>query len=985
MKYIYLICLLINASLLFGQQKIELISPKDGAVCSSNMPTLAWSSLACDGYELWIDGIKMAIVPPKNTSFQVFPLSYGKHEWTLVAIHAKTEAKSDVHHFTIEGKPLGRMPENALLLRQSWAVVSSAIVKDGGDKLSSLSINTDKWAKTSIPATALTALVRNGLYPDPYVGLNNLKIPDCNDDFNKQYDLLKYSHIPGQNPWAKPYWYRTEFEMPKSFQGKMIWLTFNEINYRAELWLNGTRIADTAVMVGMDRSFRFEVTKYIKQDARNVLAVAIYPPDHAGLPAPEPITPLADPGDNMADGLISHDYTKWDVMGWDWQPSIRDRDMGITEDVFLSTTDAVEIQDLYVSSNMALPDTSVADVCISANLVNHSSMSKQGTVSAVITSGSQNIQFELPFALQANETKTVLWDAKSVAALHISKPKLWWPVGYGAPNLYQLKLVAKANTGEQAVASTSFGIRKVETYMGKKERVYKINGKDIYCRGGNWVIDMMLNWTAQRYEDEIQLTQGANLNLLRIWGPTGAPPESFYDTADRMGVMLWQDFLNDFWGTFKNREGFQPNVSLFEKATAEIVKKYRNHPSLVIWCGGNEGINPREKLITEKILPTYDGRDSRHYLHASNADGLHGGGPYHTLEPEEYFKHKQLNGFSSEIGPSGVPVLESMQRFLPELGTDFLKERFPLTGDWAYHDATDRNDTRKFSSYDDLVRKYYGDTKSTDENAVEQYVNRCQLVNYDCYRASFESINRQLWKNSSGILLWKSNSSWPSLTWQIYDWYLQAHAGYYGSKKACEQLHIQVNRDDRSISVLNANLYAADGVKINAVLYDQSLNPIWKQEKTTSLQANANTNLGWVVPASLKLNFLKLSIQSKNGELLSDNFYWLKDSNDYSDLMSLPAAKLSGKLQVKKTANGCIYELLLSNTGSFLAFMTALSLKSKASGLEVLPSFWSDNYITLLPGETRKLSVEVSDEQSKEVLGISCKSLNMKNAIWFEP
>jgi len=178
--------------------------------------------------------------------------------------------------------------------------------------------------------------------------------------------------------------------------------------------------------------------------------------------------------------------------------------------------------------------------------------------------------------------------------------------------------------------------------------------------------------------------------------------------------------------------------------------------------------------------------------------------PFHTLDPKDYFPHPKLHGFSSEIGPSGIPPLQSMEKFMPEMGKTWAPGRFPLDGVWAYHDANNwpGNDTRKFTSYDDMLRKYYGapDT-SVVSKGVENYIGKCQLINYEFYRASIESINRQLWSNASGILLWKSNSSWPSITWQVYDWYLQANAGYYGAKKAANDVHIQVNPDNHTIAI----------------------------------------------------------------------------------------------------------------------------------------------------------------------------------------
>jgi hypothetical protein len=777
------------------------LSPNQGVSITNNMPILSWEKAECEKFVIHVDGIELGSIPGEQNWYIPFPLSFGNHEWQVVAVTQGEKKYSNISKFTVEDAPLSTLPEGAELLRENWKMISSTLIEQNGEKLSSGKVNTSEWKSSSVPATVLSVLVRNGIYPNPYFGTNNMRIPDCSDEFNEEYELIKYSHIEGQNPWDDPYWFRKEFSVPDDYSRKNIWLTLGEINYRAELWLNGSLIADTSEVVGMERQFRFDISSHVTIGKKNVLAIAIYPPDHPGKPAPAPLTPLADPGTNMADGMLSRDYTKWDVMGWDWQPAIRDRDMGITEDVWISATEDIEISNLYITSDLLLPDTTYADLTISLDLINHSDESKEGKISANISCNGNTIVIEQSITLQANETIQILWDKTNMPKLHVENPELWWPNGYGKASLYTLSLNAETVDGESSTHSSRFGIREVGTYIGANERVYTINGKEIYAKGGNWVIDMMLNWTAQRYKDEIELTKGANLNMLRVWGPTGAPPDVFYEAADEHGILIWQDFLNDYWGTLRNKEGYRPNISLFETATIEVVKKYRNHPSLVIWCGGNEGPNPREELIMEKILPMYDGRDSKHYLKISNGDGLHGGGPYHTLEPADYFTEKKLSGFSSEIGPSGVPVFESVQKFMPELGKTWMPGRFPLDGTWAYHDANDwpGRDTRKFSSYDNIIQSYYGKPDSSSILGAEDYLSKCQLVNYDVYRASLEAINSQLWKNSSGILLWKSNSSWPSMTWQAYDWFLQAHAGYYGLKKAAAPYVIQYNRERKNI------------------------------------------------------------------------------------------------------------------------------------------------------------------------------------------
>ncbi len=977
---LYTVVFMVVLSLTFAcnpSHEIRLVTPSENRVLNNNMPTFSWKATGhFTSFEIWIDNRLMDTVAGNLNLYIPFPLSYGKHCWKVVGKAGKVKVSSPVNQFSIEDRPLGAMPENYLLLRENWRVIAASQVAADGSRLSSGPDSTSGWVNTSVPATVLTALVRNGIYPNPYVGLNNMLIPDCNDDFNQQYQLLKYSHIPGKNPWKTPYWFCTMFDLNEAQLQKYTWLNFGEINYKASVWLNGQCIADTSQMIGMEQLFRFNISS-IARPGTNYLAVCIYPVNHPGKPDPEPIEPFGDPGTNMADGIISKDYTKWDMLGWDWQPPVRDRNMGLVEDVFVEFTNAVEFDNLYITSRLNLPDTTQANLTISADLINHDATDFKGTVTATITGDNKPIIFQKEVQIKGNQKLILQFDEKNEALLQIKNPRLWWPLGYGQPNLYHLSIELKNGTRSITKTGSDFGIRQVETYIGDAERVYKINGRAVYCKGGNWVIDMMLNWTAQRYADEINLTKNSNLNILRIWGPTGAPPESFYQAADEQGIMLWQDFLNDYWGTFKNTPGFIPDEKLFERATRAIVKKYRNHPSLVIWCGGNEGPNPREKLITGSILPQLDGRDTKHYLRISNGDGLHGGGPYHTMEPDDYFTASQLKGFSSEIGPSGMPVYESIIKFMPDLGKNYDTNRFPVNGDWAYHDATDRaSDNRKFSFFDKQVRNYYGEPAT-----AQQYFDKSQLVNYDVYRASIESVNRFVWDKASGIALWKSNSSWPSLTWQIYDWYLQAHAGFYGTKKAAEPLHIQFNRDSNTVVILNASFKTYENATISASLYDENLKVIWQQSQQVQLPENKVTSTGWTVPVPNKISFLKLMVTNNENNLLTDNFYWLNTQKDFKNLVNLPAPKMETSVKTHKMGNMMVYKLEIKNSSTQLAFMIAVSLINSLSGHELLPAFYSDNYISLLPGEQKEIEIRADEAVIDGPATIQLKAYNSKEII----
>ena len=979
-KIFILIALSVSVLLSCNTEKLQLIAPSANIVLSNNTPVLRWSKFDCDYYKVSIDGIVMDSISPDIQFYVPFPLSFGKHQWQIAAYTGKKVVKSAISEFVIDDLPLQQLPENALLLRSNWKIQSSYMVNLSGAELSGKPLTDTSWYAASVPVTVLSALVRNGVYPNPYTGMNNMKIPDSDSAYNRKYDLLKFSHIKGHNPWRDAWWFCTSFTVPETMNGKQFWLNLNEINYRAQIWLNGKLLGDASAVFGMDRKFRFDVTPVLNYKTENHLAIAIYPVDVPGEPANEPLTPLSDPGQNMGDGKISTSYTKWDAMGWDWQPAIRDRDMGITEDVFLTATGSIDIEDVYVSSGLNLPDTTIAHVGLSGVIANYSKLPQSGKLKTTISYQSDSVSFIRNFSINPNDTFSFYFDEKSVNELLIKNPKLWWPVGYGNPDLYNIKIEAVTQSGEKSVYQTHFGIRQIETYIGTKERVFKINGREIYLKGGNWVIDMMLNWNASRYEDEILLTKNSGLNIFRIWGPTGAPPTAFYDAADKNGILLWQDFLNDFWGTFKNTPGYTPPDEVFHQASIQMVKKYRNHPSLIMWCGGNEGPNPREKWITEVLLPKYDGRDSKYYLKQSDGDGLHGGGPYHTMTPVEYFTHHKLCGFSSEIGPSGIPVYESLLKFMPDLGKDTVSGFFPLDKYWAYHDATNwpGTDTRKFTSYHNQLIEQYHIPDSVGVYTLRKYLDKTQLINYDVYRAAIESINRQIWSNASGILLWKSNSSWPSTVWQLYDWYLQAHAGFYAVKLASEPVHIQLNRSTYQIDILNIRTQQINNAKLNAVLYDAEMNIRWKTDSVLNLLPNTATATPIKVPVDNKLCFLKLKLSDSQNLVLSENFYWLSAENDYRKLDELAEPQLNIQSRKSESPDNTSYSLTIENTGKVPAIQIQFKIQGEKSGVELLPTFWTQNFVNLLPGEKITINAVLKNRDITEKPVLAYKAYNSK-------
>ena len=484
----------------------------------------------------------------------------------------------------------------------NFALQSSSLIDATGEELSTTQYKSDVyWFPVKVPSTVLTGLVANGVYPDPYSGLNNMLIPDASDEFNKKYNLEQYSYLPNDpNPWKKPYWYRTTFMVPAVDQGRCFQLIFKGINYRAGIWLNGSQVADSTRMAGMFAEYSLDVSKYIKAGGENVLAVKIYPLDYPGLPSTEQLKALEDFYPNGGPtGDIGKNVTMLCSVGWDWVPPVRDRNIGIWLPVYLRTSGAVTIGRTKIATTFnSDQDTTLAKLSVELTLFNHSNTNEIGKLSVKMSPENfkgRTIQFIKNVAAVKNGATVVKMNGDETRELNISKPGVWWPNGYGKPNLYRIHLQYINGAGISDDTSFVFGIRTVSSKAVEVNKSWRrdfyVNGRRIHLTGGAWVPDFMLNRDSLRYDYEIRLCRNANINLVRIWGGGVTPCDEFFEAADRYGMLVWSDFwiTGDTQGEFKGSPDWPLEGDVFKRNVVSTIYRIRNHPSLLVWTGGNEG------------------------------------------------------------------------------------------------------------------------------------------------------------------------------------------------------------------------------------------------------------------------------------------------------------------------------------------------------------------------------------------------------------
>jgi len=860
---------------------------------------------------------------------------------------------------------------------------SSAQLTASAEELSSTNYHSPVyWFPVKVPSTVLTGLVANHIYPDPYQGLNNMLIPDASDQFNKEYNLGQYSYLPNEpNPWKKPYWYRTTFNVPAGDKGRHFQLIFKGINYRAAVWVNGKQIADSTQMAGMFAEYSLDVTKAVNPGGENALAVKIYPLDYPGYPAKEQLQALAPFYENGGPtGDIGKNVTMLCSVGWDWIPPVRDRNMGIWQPVYLRTTGAVTIgHPKLVTGLPNLPDTSIAKLSLGLSLSNHSDELQNGKL--VISIKPENfvgkpVQFTHNISVKAGEAAQVALDAGKVSQLLIHQPHLWWPNGYGRANLYRIRLQYVSGTKVDDDTSFVFGIRTVSsqgTMVGKYvRRDFFVNGKKVHLNGGAWVPDMMVNRDSARYDYEMHLCRNANVNLVRIWGGGVTPPDAFWNAADRYGEMVWSDFwiTGDTQGEFKGSPDWPLEANVFVKNVVSTIYRIRNHPSLLVWTGGNEG-HARKELYDAMRNNVIDLDGTRPFIPCSSgfaklpagwkgsypddmSSGVYSGGPYQWEDPKVYYKKADVGGdwvFKDETGIPSQPPYNTLVKTIPNLVWD-TKLPFPLNNSWGYHDAC--TGAARYDQYIKDMIKRYGQPAT-----MQEYSEKMQLMNWVGYQGIFEAAGHKL-NETGGVMLWKLNAALPSVVWQIYDWYLEPNAGYYAMQNAVEPLHIQFNQDDSTVVVVNRMHHATGLLTAKADIYDID-SKLVKSFKTAHLGLGETGDLPAVqlkafLAATKGISFVVLNLTDAAGKTVSHTVYWLSPGNDLAGLNNMKRTQVQVKvLKAEKGLSEDKWTLLFSNTTNKLAFFVRPQLM--VGDEEVMPSYWTGNYFTLAPGESTTLSV----------------------------
>ena len=829
-------------------------------------------------------------------------------------------------------------------LRQGWRLQSACKLLASGDAISAHGFAVEDWLKTAVPSTVLAAQAAAGLVPDPYFGSNLRQISGADYPIGQNFSNLPMSP---DSPYRCGWWYRTEFTASAAVIAQRTSLHFAGINYRAEIWLNGHRIADATQVAGAYRTYDFDVTELLLPGKTNVLAVETFAPTEKDL------------GVNWVD----------------WNPCPPDKEMGLWGAVDLVETGAVTLHSPLAVTHFSDNSLNSAELTIYSDLHNTTDQAIQGIVAGSVAGA----RFEQLIQLAAHEDRTIVFTPQQFPQLKIRNPKPWWPRQMGQPHLERLTLSFIIQGRISDEQSVDFGFREVTSELtASGSRLFRVNGKPLLIRGGGWSQDMLLRTDEERLRDQFRLVRDLNLNTIRLEGKLES--DEFFHLADEQGILVMLGWCCcDHWEHWK--DWTPQDLAIATASLRSQMLRLRAHPSLLVWLNGSDNPPPadveRAYLQVEAdthwpnpILSSASSASTK----VTGESGVKMTGPYDYVAPSYWYldhEHGGAYGFNTETSPGpAIPSLASRQKFLPD------SEAWPPTASWSLHMGG--GEFVNLKVFDAAMEAVYAKPTS-----AATYELMAQTMAYDSERAMFEAYSRNKYATATGVIQWMLNNAWPSMIWHLYDYNLDAGGGYFGAKKACEPLHIQYSYDDTSIAVVNSTYAPTAGLHAGVRVFNVTGREIYSAQSVVDVAADSSQRV-FSIPESLyqgadRILFVDLTLANASGDVLSRNFYWVPVTlttfdwlktdythtpaarhEDLTALTHLPPVKLIARAEIENTTRGRELRLHLYNSSVALAFQISAAIRTPSSEL-IAPVIWSDNWIELIPGESRSLTALLPD------------------------
>jgi exo-1,4-beta-D-glucosaminidase len=821
-----------------------------------------------------------------------------------------------------------------------WQIQSTAKAQHGGAEVSSASYSTHGWYPVSGRATVMAGLLENGTYKNVFYS-DNLRAVEEPDSSG--------------NVFVIPWWYRTEFTVAKAAPQTRTLLRINGIIASADVWLNGNLVAAQSEVAGAYPVHEFDVTRWVHPGS-NALALRVQP---------------ADARNSLSIGWV------------DWNPTPPDNNLGPWRGVDVLRTGPVQIRFPQVTSVLTLPDLSHAALTVKVEARNLDAAAHDATITGVVA----GVALRRTVHLAAGETQTVSFTPKSDPGLELNQPQVWWPIGMGAHPLYDLQMAAAVGDAVSDRTSAKFGIRSVSSHLTSQGYLqFVINGKPVLIRGAGWAPDMFLRDDPKRMETEFSYVINLGLNTIRSEGKL--EDARFYELADREGVMIlagWE--CCDKWESWAKTGGVPWDAADEKVAAASMTSEarlLRNHPSVIGFLIGSDNAPPAAvaKIYASALhaedwpLPIIAAAVPQG-TPETGPSGMKMDGPYSWIPPSYWYAEKLGGafGFDSEVSAgASIPLQEDLTRMLsPQeleaLWKDPQARQFHASAAWSTF-AT-------LTPFDIALAQRYGAPKS-----LADYVAKSQLENYDNVRAQFEAFNARMdaAKPSTGVVYWMLNNAWPSLHWHLYDYFLNPAGAYFGARIANEPVHVQYSYDTHAIVLVNHTLNSERGLQATIRVHNLDGGLAFERRlQGIELAGNATRQL-MTLPALAGLSpvyFIELELAHADGKSIGRNVYWLSTQTDeldwahsnwyltpvtrYADLtalQSLPPATSEVQATMRREGDEVTATVTLTvpPSSKAVALFQHVSIKRSAGGEPMLPILWSDNDVTLWPGESLTLT-----------------------------
>lgn len=850
----------------------------------------------------------------------------------------------------------------------AWQMYKADETKDPAEKISQPGYQTGQWMPAIVPGTVLNSLVHNQVYPEPYFGLNNKLDKGIIPDLAKA----------GREFYT--YWFRTEFDVPENYQDKIVWLQVDGINYRAEIWVNGHLLGN---MSGMFKPEYINITDFARIGQKNALAIKVYPVDMPGTIKPKQWG-AAGEFHNGGDGNIGLNTTMLMSVGWDFtfNDGIRDRNTGIWKNISLYATDKAVIRHPFIKSELAKPHYDLAKETVSVEVTNPTQRGVKCTVKGEITG--ENITFSKDLNLFRGETREIRFTPEEFPQLAIKNPRLWWPIFKGKPELYELKLTVSIDGQVSDETKTRFGIREITSDQNTpdKSRQFYVNGKKLFIRGTNWIPEGMLRTSDERTYAELRYTKQSGINLIRMWGGGIAESDYFFQLCDEMGLLVWQEF----WMTGDTKH--PQDKDLYLSNVEATVKRLRNHPSLAYYVSSNEST---EMPGAKELIMKLDG--TRGYQMQSECDGVHDGSPYKQVNPMQHYENtasergSRVDGFNPEYGAPTIPTVETLREVMDE------KDLWPINKEaWDYHDGGGFH--LMSTLYTDLTNQY------GPSSSIEEFAMKGQAVGAMNSKSIWEVWNYNKLnygdRYASGLLFWYHNCPVSQVCARMWDYSLEPTASLYHTQNALEPLHAQFDYLKNTVSVYNDYYQAFKNYKVSAEVYDLNSKKVWSKSQKIDIPEDGVVNDIFTIdfPQNItQVHFIKLRLFDANGKEVANTFYWRsKDkyegrktltgptSSGFEELSKLKQVQLKIRYKTYQEDDRHFIKAEIKNPSSTVAFFTQLQLLDPDKK-PVRPSFYTDNFFSLLPGESKTVIIETaeSDMPSKPTFVVKGWNIKLSN------